>query len=87
MTGASFEALPGRLRVRGGGYWEPGRFEGVGGRGHATFGLDLRVLEFRLFGVRQRIHPRLRWTIPAATSSPVCWRAIRDIQPSSHVRR
>jgi hypothetical protein len=51
--GASFEALPGRLRVRGGSYWEPGRFEGVGGRGHATFGLDLRVLEFRLFGVRR----------------------------------
>ena len=51
--GGSFEALPGRLRLRGGAYWEPGRFDGVGGRGHGTFGLDLRVFEFRLFGLRR----------------------------------
>jgi hypothetical protein len=51
--GAELECLPGRLRLRGGSYWEPGRFDGVGGRAHATFGLDLRVLAFQLFGERR----------------------------------
>lgn len=51
--GAALECLPGRLRLRGGSYWEPGRFDGVGGRVHATFGLDLRVLAFQLFGERR----------------------------------
>jgi hypothetical protein len=51
--GAALEALPGRLRLRGGSYWEPGRFEGVGGRAHATFGIDLRVFEFQLWGLRR----------------------------------
>ncbi|MEO8706399.1 MAG: hypothetical protein ABI867_40590, partial [Kofleriaceae bacterium] len=52
-AGAEVEALPGRLRIRGGSYWEPGRFEGVGGRIHGTFGFDLRALEFRLWGIRR----------------------------------
>ncbi len=52
-AGAELEWLPGRLRVRAGSYWEPGRFEGVGGRVHATFGADVRVFEFRLFGPRR----------------------------------
>jgi hypothetical protein len=51
--GAEYEWLPGRLRVRAGGYWEPSRFEGVGGRVHATFGADLRVFELQLFGLRR----------------------------------
>ena len=51
--GAALECLPGRLRLRGGSYWEPGRFDGVGGRAHATFGIDLRVFAFRLFGDRR----------------------------------
>jgi hypothetical protein len=51
--GAELEALPGRARLRAGSYWEPGRFDGVGGRAHATFGADLRVFEFSLFGVRR----------------------------------
>ena len=51
--GAELEWLPGRLRVRAGSYWEPGRFEGVGGRIHATFGADVRVFEFRLLGPRR----------------------------------
>jgi hypothetical protein len=51
--GAEFEWLPGRLRVRAGSYWEPGRFDGVGGRVHATLGADLRVFEVRLFGLRR----------------------------------
>lgn len=51
--GAELEWLPGRLRVRAGSYWEPGRFEGVGGRLHGTFGVDVRVFEFHLFGLRR----------------------------------
>jgi hypothetical protein len=51
--GAELEWLPGRLRVRAGSYWEPGRFEGVGGRLHGTFGVDVRAFEFRLFGLRR----------------------------------
>ena len=51
--GAAYEALPGRLRIHGGSYWEPGRFEAVGGRLHTTFGADLRVLQFRLWGPRR----------------------------------
>ncbi|HWU86069.1 MAG TPA: hypothetical protein VN253_02295 [Kofleriaceae bacterium] len=51
--GAEYEWLPGRLRVRAGSYWEPGRFDGVGGRIHATFGVDVRVLELHLFGLRR----------------------------------
>ena len=53
--GAEYEWLPGRLRVRAGSYWEPGRFldedgDQIGGRIHATFGLDVRVLQFDLWG-------------------------------------
>ena len=36
--GAEWEALPGRLRARLGTYWEPSRFDGVGGRIHGTDG-------------------------------------------------
>lgn len=52
-AGAEYEALPGRLRVRAGGYWEPARFDGIGGRAHVTLGADLRVFEFDLYGVRR----------------------------------
>ena len=51
--GAEYEWLPGRLRVRGGTYWEPGRFEGVDGRLHVTFGIEVRVFEFELWGPRR----------------------------------
>jgi hypothetical protein len=51
--GAEFEWLPGRLRVRGGSYWEPGRFDNISGRLHGTFGIDLRALEFELWGMRR----------------------------------
>jgi hypothetical protein len=51
--GLEYELFPGRLRVRAGAYWEPGRFEGVGGRRHQTFGIDLRVFQFPLFGPRR----------------------------------
>jgi len=52
-AGAELEWLPGRLRVRAGSYWEPGRFDGVGGRLHGTFGADVRVFELHAFGLRR----------------------------------
>ena len=48
--GAEYEWLPGRLRVRLGSYWEPSRFADVSGRLHGTFGLDIRVFQFELWG-------------------------------------
>ena len=57
--GAEYEWLPGRLRVRAGSYWEPRRFERLAGFGstagriHATFGADVRVFEFQLWGRRR----------------------------------
>jgi hypothetical protein len=53
--GAEYEWLPGRLRVRLGSYWEPGRFlddagAEVGGRLHGTFGIEVRWLQFELWG-------------------------------------
>jgi hypothetical protein len=52
--GAEYEWLPGRLRVRGGSYWEPGRFVGVSGRVHVTAGVEVRVFQFRLWGKPRR---------------------------------
>ena len=52
-AGAEYELLPGRLRVRAGSYWEPGRFDDVGGRIHGTLGFDVRALEFHLWGLRR----------------------------------
>lgn len=51
--GAEYEWLPGRLRLRGGSYWEPGRFEGVSGRLHGTFGIEVRVFEVDVWGLRR----------------------------------
>jgi hypothetical protein len=52
--GLEYEWLPGRLRLRGGSYWEPGRFVGVPGRLHVTFGLEVRVFQFGLWGKQRR---------------------------------
>jgi hypothetical protein len=52
--GAEYEWIPGRLRVRGGSYWEPGRFVGVGGRLHGTFGIEVRVFQFWFWGTQRR---------------------------------
>ncbi|MDQ3338170.1 MAG: hypothetical protein M4D80_23640 [Myxococcota bacterium] len=52
-AGVEVEALPGRLRLRVGAYWEPARFNGVGGRMHGTFGVEGRVFEFQLWGTRR----------------------------------
>jgi hypothetical protein len=51
--GVEYEWLPGRLRVRGGSYWEPGRLADADGRLHGTFGLELRAGEFDLWGPRR----------------------------------
>ena len=51
--GAEYELFPGRFRVRAGSYWEPSRFAGVDGRIHVTFGIELRVFEFDLWGRRR----------------------------------
>jgi hypothetical protein len=48
-VGAEWEALPGRLRVRGGTYWEPGRFADVRGRPHVTAGVEVGFFTFRFW--------------------------------------
>jgi hypothetical protein len=52
--GFDLEAVPGRLRLRAGSYWEPARFVDVDGRIHGTFGVDVRALEFELWGRLRR---------------------------------
>lgn len=59
-VGAEYEWVPGRLRIRGGSYWEPSRFrdpEGrdIAGRLHITLGLDLRVWSFCFWDERYRV--------------------------------
>jgi hypothetical protein len=51
--GFEWEMVPGRFRLRGGTYWEPSRFDGVDGRVHGTFGLELRVFEVNVWGLRR----------------------------------
>ena len=52
--GAEFELFPGRLRLRAGSYWEPQRYDGVPGRLHGTFGIELRLLQFNVLDVPRR---------------------------------
>jgi hypothetical protein len=52
--GAEAEVIPGRIRIRVGSYWEPGRFDDVGGRLHGTGGADLRLFAVRLLGTSYR---------------------------------
>lgn len=54
-VGAEYEWIPGWLRVRGGSYWEPGRFENVGGRLHATLGIDFKIFAFDVLGTGFRL--------------------------------
>ena len=54
-AGAEYEWIPGWLRVRGGTYFEPGRFEGVSGREHLTFGGEVRLFAFHLLGFDERL--------------------------------
>jgi hypothetical protein len=53
--GAEAELWPGRLRVRAGGYWEPGRIEGRPGRLHGTTGAELRLFKFSLWEKERRV--------------------------------
>ena len=53
--GAEGELLPGRLRVRAGGYWEPERIEGRGGRVHGTTGAELRLFRFSFWEKERRV--------------------------------
>lgn len=52
--GVEWEWKPGRLRLRAGSYWEPGRFVGVAGRLHVTLGVEVRVFQFRFWGKPRR---------------------------------
>jgi hypothetical protein len=54
-AGAEYEWLPGRLRVRGGSYWEPGRIVGADGRLHVTAGVEWRFWQLRLWGEGYRL--------------------------------
>jgi hypothetical protein len=54
-TGAEYEWVPGKLRVRGGLYWEPGRFVDVSGRAHLTTGFDVRLWSFCFWGDHYRL--------------------------------
>ena len=53
--GADFEWIPGWLRVRGGTYWEPGRFFDNKGRIHGTVGLDVGLFSFGFLGDPYRL--------------------------------
>lgn len=66
-TGAEATVWDGRLRARGGFYWEPGRFAETPGRLHTTLGADVRV---RL-RVRSRVSFPLDFRItPAVDAAP-----------------
>ncbi len=54
-VGVEYEWIPGWLRIRGGSYWEPGRFAEVPGRLHLTLGAEARFYAFRLWGSRYRL--------------------------------
>ena len=54
-SGVEYELTPGRLRLRAGGYWEPGRFENIRGRIHGTAGVEVRFWSFRLWGSPYRL--------------------------------
>ncbi len=48
-AGAEHEWIPGRLRVRAGSYWEPGRLAGPGGRLHGTLGVEAAVFGLKVW--------------------------------------
>jgi hypothetical protein len=53
--GAEWETLPGRLRLRGGTYYEPSRFEDVSGRIHGTLGLEVSLFQFKIWKWTYRV--------------------------------
>ncbi len=67
--GAEYEWVPGRFRIRGGSYWEGGRFrdatgDDISGRLHATAGFDWRIWSFGFWGSPYRL--RLSFAIDVA---------------------
>jgi hypothetical protein len=48
--GTELETLPGLLRIRLGGYYEPSFFEGVSSRTHLTGGFEVRMFHSNLWG-------------------------------------
>lgn len=50
-AGVEVEPIHGRLQIRGGSYLEPTRFDTGRARVHGTFGVDVRVLEWTVFGL------------------------------------
>jgi hypothetical protein len=54
-AGTEYEWLPGRLRVRGGSYWEPGRIMDADGRLHVTAGVEWRFWQLALWGDPYRL--------------------------------
>jgi len=58
-AGVEWERTPGHVRLRGGTYWEPGRFEGVGGRPHITAGIEWGFFNFCFFWSRYRLRVSL----------------------------
>ncbi len=53
--GLEGEVVPGWVRVRGGGYYEPARYAGVDGRLHGTAGAEIRVFWFHVHAKEYRI--------------------------------
>jgi hypothetical protein len=48
--GSELEALPGRLRLRLGSYYEPSNYEGVSSRMHVTGGFEVRLFHTSIWG-------------------------------------
>jgi hypothetical protein len=57
--GAETEPWPNRLKLRLGSYLEPSRFDESGFRMHATFGLDVRLFDWTLFGMLDEFSVRV----------------------------
>jgi hypothetical protein len=49
-VGSELEALPGRLRLRLGSYYEPSNYEGVSSRTHLTGGFEVRLFHTSIWG-------------------------------------
>jgi hypothetical protein len=53
--GVEYEWIPGRLRLRGGSYWEPGRFHDHPGRVHGTVGVEISIAQFHVWRWTYRV--------------------------------
>lgn len=64
--GMETEAIPGVLRVQNGAYVEPSRFREGTPRLHGTWGFDLKLLEWTVFGLA---HRHTEWRVGAAADA------------------